>query len=186
MCILKSLTVSDFFCKNVNSIFNTGSNFSFRAKVSYFFFPRKSTEPLTHSISRFAVFFFRIRKKIQSRNFRLLRYGPVNIGEPPPKWQKKWSCVLHFRKNTNSHHVIRFFCNEHGYRGFTICITFFRESRERERKIPLFSLTHPFLEIFILKVTFPGKKNTTPLFGLSKNRIYTFGRRKPSSGRFSK
>ena len=66
--------------------------------------------------------------------------------------------MLHFRKNTNSQHVIRFFCNEHGYRGFTICITFFRESRERERKIPLFSLTHPFLEIFFLKVTFPGKK----------------------------
>ena len=135
-----------FFCKNVNSIFNTGSNFSFRAKVSYFFSPRKSTEPLTHSISRFAVFFFRIRKKkLQSRNFRLLRYGPVNIGEPPPKWQKKWSCVLHFRKNTNSQHVIRFFCNEHGYRGFTICITFFRESGEREKKYRYFHSLTPFL-----------------------------------------
>ena len=36
---------------------------------------------------------------------------------------------------------------------------FFRESWERKKiKKPLYSLTHSFFEIFILKVTVPGKK----------------------------
>ena len=43
-------------------------------------------------------------------------------------------------------------------------ICFFQESWERGKKNPLISLPHSFLEIFIVKVTFPGKnKNTTPL-----------------------
>ena len=43
-------------------------------------------------------------------------------------------------------------------------IFFFRENREREKKIPLFSLTHAFFDIFILKVSFPGEKKIRHLW----------------------
>ena len=49
--------------------------------VVFYFFPGKDSEPLTISFSRFAD----EKKKIQSKNFRLFRFGPVNLGEPPPK-----------------------------------------------------------------------------------------------------
>ena len=42
---------------------------------------------------------------------------------------------------------------------------FFPRKLGAGKKIPLFSLTHSFPEIFIIKVTFTGKKNTTPLVG---------------------
>ena len=40
---------------------------------------------------------------------------------------------------------------------YTLFVFFFPEEVESGKKIPLFSLTHTFFEIFILKVSFPGK-----------------------------
>ena len=72
--------------------------------------------------------------------------------------RKKSSYELHLRKYVNSQRIIGFFSHENGYRGFTMRIFFFRESWEREKKIPRFSLTHSFFENSIVKVSFPGKK----------------------------
>ena len=84
---------------NVNVLCNTLSTHKTLYTLSFYephlrcrilFFPWKrywATHSLLFEIC--GIFFFRIRKKkIQSKNFRLFRFGPVNLGEPPPKWQK--------------------------------------------------------------------------------------------------
>ena len=60
----------------------------------------------------------------------------------PTKMTKKWSYGLHFRKNTNPHHVIGFFCHKNGYRGFTKRIFFPRKLRA-EKNTAIF--THSLL-----------------------------------------
>ena len=65
--------------------------YSFLQRCRILFFPWKrywATHSLLFEIC--GIFFFSGsgKKKIQSKNFRLFRFGPVNLGEPPPKWQK--------------------------------------------------------------------------------------------------
>ena len=115
--------------------------------VVFYFFLGEYTNSLTQSFSRFAEFFF-----TESRNLRLIRFEPVNLGEPPSKWPKKWSYVLHFQKNRNSAHAIAVFCKENGYRGFTlhyytIRICFFRQSWEWEKIYRYFHSHTPFLKL---------------------------------------
>ena len=120
---------------------------------------------LSHSLTPFRdlryFFFPDPEKKNTAQKFQIIQVWPSEPWWTPTKMTKKWSYGLHFRKNTNPHHVIGFFCHKNGYRGFTKRIFFFRESWEREKKIPRFSLTHSFFEISILKVTFPGEKYDT-------------------------
>ena len=53
-------------------------------------------------------------------------------------------------------------CHENCDRGFTICILFFRERwvREEKKNTAIFNPS-PVFDIFILKVTFGGKKYDT-------------------------
>ena len=129
------------------------------------FFPWKrywATHSLLFEIC--GIFFFRIRKKKYSPKISdysgLGQWTLVN----PTKMTKKWSDGLHFRKNTNPHHVIGFFCHKNGYRGFTKRIFFSEKVGSGKKKIPRFSLTHSFFEISFLKVSFPGKKKKYDTF----------------------
>ena len=91
----------------------------------------------THSLlfETCGIFFFPDpEKKNTVQKFQIIKVWASEPWWTPTKMIKKWSYALHFRKNTNSHHVIGFFCHENGYRGFTMRIFFFRESWEREKK----------------------------------------------------
>ena len=65
--------------KNTEPFFRFGGG----KGVVFYFYPGKDTELLTHSFSRFAVFFF-----LESTKFRLIRFEPVNL-ELPSNWPKK-------------------------------------------------------------------------------------------------
>ena len=114
------------------------------AKVSYFIFTREKI--LNYLLTRFRdllYFFF-----LESTKFRLIRFEPVNLGELPSNWPKKWSYMLHFQKNTNLVHVTAFFANKMVIEDllYTICIFFSRGSWEREKKYRYFHSLTPFLK----------------------------------------
>ena len=104
--------------------------------MSYFIFSLEKI--LSHSLTPFRdlryFFFPDPEKKNTVQKFQIIQVWPSEPWWTPTKMTKKWSYGLHFRKNTNPHHVIGFFCHKNGYRGFTKRIFFFRESWEREKK----------------------------------------------------
>ena len=128
-------------------------------KVSYFIFSLEQI--LSHSLTPFRdlryFFFPDPEKKNTVQKFQIIQVWASEPWWTPTKMTKKWSYGLHFRKNTNPHHVIGFFGHKNGYRGFTNRI-FFSEKVGSEKKKTRFSLTHSVFEISILKVIFPGKK----------------------------
>ena len=137
------------------------------------FFPWKrywATHSLLFEIC--GIFFFPDpEKKNTVQKFQIIQVWASEPWWTPTKMTKKWSYGLHFRKNTNPHHVIGFFCHKNGYRGFTKRIFFFEKVGSGKKKIPRFSLTHSFFEISILKVSFLGKKKIRP-FVVSRVKKY--------------
>ena len=149
--------------------------FATAPKVSYFIFSLEKI--LSHSLTPFRdlrYFFFRIRKKkIQSKNFRLFRFGPVNLGEPPPKWQKNDLMGYIFEKIQIHTMLSDFFVIKMVIEDLLSVFFFSEKVGSGKKKIPRFSLTHSFFEISILKVSFPGKKKYDT-FGQSSKNIRFF------------
>ena len=90
------------------------------------FFPWKrywATHTLLFKIC--GIFFSGSVKKNTVKKFQIIQVWASEPWWTPTKMTKKWSYGLHFRKNTNPHHVIGFFCHKNGYRGFTKRIFFF-------------------------------------------------------------
>ena len=134
--------------------------YSLMAKVSYFIFSLEKI--LSHSLTPFRDlrYFFSGsgKKKIQSRNFRLFRFGPVNLGEPPQKWQKN-DLMGYISEKIQIHIILSDFFVMKMVIDDLLSVFFFSEKvGSGKKKIPRFSLTHSFFEISILKVSFPGKK----------------------------
>ena len=123
------------------------------------FFPLKrywATHSLLFEIC--GIFFFPDpEKKIQSKNFRLFRFGPVNLGEPPPKWQKNDLMGYIFEKIQIHTMLSDFFVIKMVIEDLLSVFFFSEKVGSGKKKIPRFSLTHTFFEIFFPKVSFPGK-----------------------------
>ena len=104
-------------------------------RVSYFIFSLEKI--LSHSLTPFRDlrYFFSgsPEKKIQFRNFRFLRFGPVKLGEPPPKWQKNDLMCYIFEKILIHTIVWNFFVLKMVIKDL-LSVFFFRESWEREKK----------------------------------------------------
>ena len=145
-------------------------------KVSYFIFTLEKI--LSHSLTPFRD--FRRKKKYSPEISDYQGLGRWPWVNPHQNDKKKWSYELHFRKNTNSHHIIRFFSHENGYRGLTTRFFFFRESwRGKKKNTAIFTHSH-LLWDFHAKSIFPGKKKYDT-FGLPKAELNTKNETKGTS-----
>ena len=137
--LVVKLTIFPFYCISLCV---------FRQRCRILFFPWKrywATHSLLFEIC--GIFFFRIRKKKNTvQKFQIIQVWASEPWWTPTKMTKKWSYGLHFRKNTNPHHVIGFFCHKNGYRGFTKRIFFFpRKLGAGKKKYRDFHSLTPFL-----------------------------------------
>ena len=101
----------------------------------------------THSLlfETCGIFFSGSGKKNTVQKSQIIKVWADEPGWTPTKMTKKWSYELHFRKNTNSHHIIGFFNHEHGYRGFSMRIFFFQKVGSGKKKYRDFHSLTPFL-----------------------------------------
>ena len=119
-----------------------------------FFSAEKLLTPLTHSFWRLAVFFFSTcgKKKNTDQKFWNFRNFGKNLKKSEICYNWFW-----VSKKLLIYNVISEFLKKWWSRIY-LAYFFFPKKLGRKKKIPHISLTHSFFEIFVLKLTFPGKK----------------------------